>query len=146
MSLVDNKKAFFNYEVGEKYEAGMELLGPEVKSLKNRQGSLEGAFVIIRGGEAFLVGAYIPPYQPKNMPKGYDPTRARRLLLSKKEIIELATETQANKLTIVPISVYNKGTKVKLSLGLAKRKKKYDKREAIKKRDTERDLGRSLKK
>ena len=146
MSLVDNKKAFFNYEVGEKYEAGMELLGPEVKSLKNRQGSLEGAFVIIRGGEAFLVGAYIPPYQPKNMPKGYDPTRARRLLLSKKEIIELATETQANKLTIVPISVYNKGTKVKLSLGLAKRKKKYDKREAIKKRDTERVLGRSLKK
>ena len=146
MSLVDNKKAFFNYEVGEKYEAGMELLGPEVKSLKNRQGSLEGAFVIIRGGEAFLVGAYIPPYQPKNMPKGYDPTRARRLLLSKKEIIELATETQANKLTIVPISVYNKGTKVKLSLGLAKRKKKYDKREVIKKRDTERDLGRSLKK
>lgn len=145
MSLIENKKAFFNYEVGEKYEAGLELLGPEVKSLKNRQGSLEGAFVIVRGGEAFLVGAHIPPYQSNNSPKGYDPYRARRLLLSKKEIGILATETHANKLTIVPISVYNKGTKVKLSLGLARRKKKYDKREAIKKRDTERDLGRSLK-
>lgn len=145
MSLIENKKAHFNYEILEKFEAGIELLGNEVKSFKEKQGSLEGAHVIIRGGEAYLINANIPAYQPANTPREYDPYRNRKLLLTKKEIIELAKAEMTRGLTIVPISVYNKNRKLKLSLGIGKGKKKTDKRESIKKRDTERDLGRTLK-
>jgi len=145
MSLVENKKAHFNYEILEKFDAGMELFGYEVKSLKERNGSLEGAYVIVRGGEAFLINAEIPPYQPKNAPDNYDPRRNRRLLLTKKEIAEIASAEATKGLTVVPISVYSKGRKLKLSLGIGKGKKKADKRQSIKKRDTERELGRTLK-
>ena len=145
-SYAENRKVYFNYEILEKYEAGIELLGSEVKSVRGGQMSLEGAFVIIRGGEAFLINANIPPYQPKNASKDYDPLRNRKLLLTKKEIGELA-ETEKNKsLTIIPISVYNKNRKIKVSIVLAKGKKKFDKRESIKKRDTEREVRRTLKK
>ncbi len=146
MSLIENKKAYFNYEIGEKFDAGMELLGFEVKAVKNKQGSLEGAYVIVRGGEVYLINAHIPPYQPANAPKDYDPYRNRRLLLTKKEIAELSLAEGTKGLTIVPISVYNKGRKLKLSIGVGKGKKKTDKRQSIKKRDTERELGRTLKK
>lgn len=141
----ENRKARFNYEILEKYEAGIELLGAEVKSIRNGQMSLEGAFVIIRGGEAFLINANIPPYQPKNSPKGYDPLRNRKLLLTKKEIAELAGSEKNKSLTIVPISVYNKNRKIKVEIALVKGKKKFDKRETIKKRDTEREIRRTLK-
>src|SRR3972149_6028371 len=114
VSLIRNKKAFFDYEITDKYEAGVELFGFEVKSVKGSQGSLEGGQVIIRGGEAYLVGARIPAYQPKNTPKDYDPERTRKLLLTKREIERLATETSSRNLTIVPISMYSKGTKLKL--------------------------------
>jgi len=145
MSLVENKKFHLNYEILETYEAGLSLIGLEVKSLKKGQGSLDGSRVLIRGGEAFLVGATIPPYQASNTPADYDPTRPRRLLLSKKEIKELATKGEQKGLTIIPISVYNNGNKIKLKIALARGKKKYDKREDIKKHDLERDLGRTLK-
>lgn len=142
---VKNKKAGFNYEILDKYTAGMELLGTEVKAIKKGWGSLEGAHVVIRSGEAFLAGATIPPFQPANTVDGYEPTRTRRLLLQKKELSELEKSLQNKGLTIVPISMYNKGRYIKLDLALARGKKKFDKRETIKKRDVERDLGRSLK-
>lgn len=145
MALIQNKKIHLNYEITETFEAGMELFGFEVKSLRSNQGSLKGAYVIIRGDEAFLIGATIPPYQPANTPEGYDPARNRRLLLTKKEISRLLGFEKQKGLTIVPISVYNKGSKIKIEIGVAKGKKKYDKRETIKKKDTERDLKRSLK-
>ncbi|MDO8183506.1 MAG: SsrA-binding protein SmpB [bacterium] len=143
MSLVDNKKARFNYEILETMEAGLDLEGGEVKSLRRGQGTLEGSHVVIRGGEAFLVGATIPPYQPKNQPN-YEPDRARRLLLTKEQIKELVGTEQTSKLTIIPLSVYNKGRFLKLAVAIARGKKKGDKREVIKKRDVERDLRRSL--
>ncbi|MFA6177273.1 MAG: SsrA-binding protein SmpB [Candidatus Paceibacterota bacterium] len=144
-SYAENRKARFNYEFLEKYEAGIELLGTEVKSVRRGQMSLEGAFVIIRGGEAFLINANIPPFQVKNAPKDYDPLRNRKLLLTKKEIAELAGSEKNKSLTIVPISVYNKNRKIKVEIALVKGKKKFDKRETLKKRDTEREIRREYK-
>lgn len=145
MSLIQNRKAYFNYEILEKLEAGIELLGFEVKSLKKGQGSLEGSHITVCGGEAFVVNMQIPPYQPANTPKDYDPSRNRRLLLTKKEIASLVKTESQKGLTIVPLSVYNKGRKLKIEVAVARGKKKYDKRETIKKRDTEREMRRSLK-
>ncbi len=144
-SYAENRKTRFNYEILEKYETGIELLGTEVKSIRNGQMSLEGAFVIVRGGEAFLINASIPPFQPKNAPKDYDPLRNRKLLLTKKEIAELAGSEKNKSLTIVPISVYNKKRKIKVEIALVKGKKKLDKREIIKKRETDRELRREYK-
>ena len=141
----ENRKARFEYEIVEKYETGIELLGSEVKSVRGGQMSLEGAFVIIRGGEAYLINANVPPYQPKNAPKDYDPLRNRRLLLTKKEIAELAGSEKNKSLTIVPISVYNKNRKNKVEIALVKGKKKHDKRETIKKRETDREIRRQYK-
>ncbi|NLE07033.1 MAG: SsrA-binding protein SmpB [Parcubacteria group bacterium] len=145
MALIQNKKIFFNYEILEKIEAGIELFGFEVKSLKKGQGSLEGSYVTLRGGEAFVINMHIPPYQPANTPKEYDSLRNRRLLITKKEIAELTKMESQKGLTIVPISVYNKGRKVKLEIAVVRGKKQFDKRETIKKRDTERELRRNLK-
>ena len=145
MSLIQNKKAYFNYEILEKTEAGIELLGFEVKSLKKGQGSLEGSHITIRGNEAFIINMQIPPYQPANTPKDYDPLRNRRLLLTKKEISSLLEEEKQKGLTIIPLSVYNKGRKLKLEIAVVRGKKKYDKRETIKKRDTDREIRRTLK-
>ena len=141
----ENRKARFNYEILEKYEAGIELLGVEVKSIRGGQMSLEGAFVIIRGGEVFLINANIPPFQVKNTPKDYDTLRNRKLLLTKKEISELAGSEKNKSLTIVPISVYNKNRKIKVEIILVKGKKKFDKRETLKKRDTDREIRREYK-
>ena len=141
----ENRKARFDYEILEKYEAGIELLGVEVKSVRGGRISLEGAVVIARGGEAYLINSNIPPYQPKNAPKDYDPLRNRKLLLTKKEIAELAGSEKNRSLTIVPISVYNKNRKIKVGIALVKGKKKFDKREVIKKRETDRELRRQIK-
>lgn len=143
--FIFNKKASFNYELMEKLNAGIELLGFEVKSLRNKQGSLEGAHVTVRGGEAYLIGANIPPFQPKNTPKDYDPVRNRRLLLTKKEIAILGAFEGQKGLTVVPISVYNSKRKIKLEIAVARGKKQFDKREDIKRRDTEREIRRTLK-
>jgi SsrA-binding protein len=145
MPLIQNKKAHFNYEILEKIEAGIELLGFEVKSLKKGQGSLEGSHITVRGNEVFIINMQIPPYQPTNTPKDYDPTRNRRLLLTKKEISRLSGEENQKGLTIVPLSVYNKGRKLKLEIAIVRGEKKYDKRETIKRRDVEREIRRDLK-
>lgn len=144
-ALIENKKAFFDYEILEKFEAGLELLGFEVKALRNKQGSLLGARVIIRGGEAYVIGMEIPPYQPKNTPPDYDPQRTRKLLLKKDEIKYLLGKSEERGLTIVPIRVYNKGRVIKTEIGVARGKKKYDKREKIKKRESKRKIERELK-
>jgi SsrA-binding protein len=144
-SYAENRKARFNYEIVEKYEAGIELVGTEVKSVRGGQMSLDAAFVIVRGGEVFLINSNIPPFQPKNAPKDYDPLRNRRLLLTKKEINELAGNEKNKSLTIVPISVYNKNRKIKVEIALVKGKKKFDKRETIKKRETDREIRREVK-
>lgn len=143
--LLQNKKVRFNYDILETFEAGMELFGFEVKSLRKREGSLEGSHITIRGNEAFLLGATIPPYQPKNTPADYDPTRNRRLLLTKKEISKLSGLESQRGLTIVPISVYNKNRKLKLEIGVARGKKKHDKRQTIKAREDKRQMERTLK-
>ena len=146
-SYAENKKAKFDYELLDKYEAGIELLGFEVKSVRSGRANLSGTYVIVRGGEAYLVNANIPPYQAGNTPEDYDPLRTRRLLLNKKEIEALASKTEANKrLTIVPLSMYNKGRKIKLEIALAKGKKEFDKRETIKRREADREMGRAMKK
>jgi len=145
MALISNKKAYFDFEILETYEAGISLLGTEVKSIRKGQGKLEGAHVVIRGGEAFLTGASIPAFQKANAAADYDPERTRKLLLNKKQLGELYKQSEQAGLTIVPISLYNKSRKIKLEIALARGKKKTDKREAIKKRDTERELRRSLK-
>jgi SsrA-binding protein len=141
----ENRKARFDYEIADKYEAGIELLGTEVKAVRGGRMSLEGSFIIIRGGEAFLINANIPSYQPNNAPKDYDPLRNRKLLLNKKEMRELADTEKNKSLTIVPLSVYNKGRKIKISIAVAKGKKKYDKRETIKRRESNRDIERQYK-
>ena len=144
-TIIQNKKARFDFDILEEFQAGAELLGHEVKALKSGKGSLVGARVLIRGGEAFLVGATIEPYQPQNVPEGYDPDRPRRLLISKKELAKLTRSEDEKGLTIVPISWYNEGRLLKLSFGIGKGKKKTDKRETIKERDTSRELARELK-
>lgn len=145
MSLIENKKIFFNYTIEEKLEAGIELLGLEVKSLRAGHGSLEGAYIAIRGAEAFLIGSHIPPYQSSNTPKSYDPYRSRKLLITKKQIEELLGKEKVRGLTIVPISVYNKGHKIKVEIAIARGKKIHDKRESIKKREVDREVRRTLK-
>lgn len=140
-----NKKAAFEYEFLEKYEAGLVLAGHEVKSIRQGQLSLQGAFVVIAAEEAWLLNANIPPYQAKNTPAGYDPTHSRKLLLHRAEIKELLGKTAQKGLTLVPIRVYNKSGKIKLEFALARGKKQFDKREAIKKREFQRQKERVLK-
>ena len=144
-SYAENRKAYFNYEILEKYEAGIELLGAEVKSVRDGQISLDGSYVIVRGGEAYLINSNIPPYQIKNTAKDYDSLRNRKILLTKKEILELAGSEKNKSLTIMPLSVYNKGRKIKITIALVKGKKKFDKRENIKKRETDREIRREAK-
>jgi SsrA-binding protein len=146
VALIENKRIGFDYQILETIEAGLELWGFEVKSLRQGLGSLRGARVVARGGEAYLVGASIPPFQVANAPKDYDLERSRRLLLNKKEIDRVRGAESEKGLTIVPLSVYNKGRNLKISIGIARGKKKGDKREAIKERDEERQIRRSLKK
>jgi len=144
-NLIEHKRVHFDYEILEQFEAGVQLFGTEVKSLRAHQGKLEGGHITVRGGEAFLINAEIPPYQASNTKGSYEPTRNRRLLLTKKELAELSTAEEKAGLTIVPLSMYNKGRNIKLRLGIARGKKKGDKRETIKKREALRDIAREVK-
>ena len=121
-AYISNKKASFNFELLQTFEAGAVLFGYEVKSIRTGKGKLEGSHVVIRGGEAFLVGASITAFQPVNTPKSYDPERARKLLLSKKELAKLQREGEQAGLTIVPIKLYNNGRNVKLEIALVRGK------------------------
>ncbi|OGG79851.1 SsrA-binding protein [Candidatus Kaiserbacteria bacterium RIFCSPLOWO2_01_FULL_54_13] len=145
MALIENPRVKFDYQILEELEAGLELLGFEVKSLRAKHGSLKGARVIARGGEAYLVGASIPAWQIANAPKSYDPERTRRLLLSRKEIARVASAETQKGLTIVPISVYSKHRKLKLAIAIARGKKKEDKRHSIRAREEKRRIERTLK-
>ncbi|RJR13226.1 SsrA-binding protein SmpB [Candidatus Parcubacteria bacterium] len=146
MALIENKKVGLEYHLLEEIEAGLELFGFEVKSLRAGLGSLKGARIVARGGEAYLVGASIPPWQLANAPKSYDPERTRRLLLNKKEIDRVSGAESEKGLTIVPIRVYNKGRKLKLAIAIARGKKKADKRQTIRAREEKRRIDRTLKK
>ena len=146
MSLIENQRAGFDYVILETLEAGLELLGFEVKSLRAKRGSLKGARVVARGGEAYLVGATIPAWQIANAPKSFDPERTRRLLLSEKEIANIASAEGQQGLTIIPLSVYNRGRVLKLGLAIVRGKKKADKRQSIRAREEKRSAQRTLKK
>ena len=145
MAYVTNKTARRQHEITDTVRAGIELLGTEVKSIRNGKATLTGARVLIRGGEAFLVGASVPPHQEKNGVPGYDRERTRRLLLNRKEIRRLLTRTEAGNLTLIPLTIYNCNRVLKLDIGVARKKNARDKRETIKKRDNERSLRRELK-
>lgn len=143
--LSENKKAYFDYEILEKFEAGISLFGQEVKSLKTRATNLAGTYVIIKNEEVFWVGANIQPYQPRNIGANYNPQRDRKLLLKKSEIKYLIGKSKQGGLTLIPLRLYTKDSKIKLEFGVAKRKKKIDKREILKKRAIEREIQRELK-
>lgn len=145
MSYAENKKAFFDYQILEKFEAGIVLEGQEVKAVKTGKANIAGSYVKILGNEGYLVGATISPYQPKNIFYDYDPQRSRKLLLTKKELNYLMGKTKERGLTLIPLKIFEKNNKIKLSLGLAKHKKKADKRETIRKREEERKIKRELK-
>ena len=144
MAYVTNRTARRDYDILDTVRAGISLLGTEVKSVRDGKASLAGARVLIRGGEAFLVGATIPPHQEKNA-RGYDPERTRRLLLQRKEIVRLHTQTEMKGLTLVPIRVYNCNRVLKVDVGIARKRHARDKREVLKKRDTERSIRRQLR-
>lgn len=145
MSYAENRRAFHDYEILEKFEAGIILEGHEVKSVKTGKLSIKGSYVKVLDGEVFLVGAVISPYQPKNTPNDYDPQRDRKLLLNKKEITGLIGKSKEKNLTIVPLKVYTKRSIIKIEIGLAKARKKYDKRASIRKKEEERKIDRVLK-
>lgn len=140
-----HRRAHFDYEILDTFEAGLVLLGTEVKSIRAGRATLEGGHVVIRGGEAHLVGITIPPFQIPNAPRGYDPERTRKLLLTPKELVRLERETEKAGLTAVPLKLYNSKQKIKLEIALARGKKKADKRQTIQKREVKRDIERTLK-
>lgn len=144
-TYIKNRKAHFNFEILETFEAGLVLLGTEAKSIRNSKANLEGSHVIIRGGEAFLVGASITEYQPANTPKSYDKERTRKLLLSKKQLAHIEQQTEKAGLTAIPLRLYNSGRNIKLEVAIARGKKKFDKRQTLKERDSKRDIDRTLK-
>jgi len=146
----ENKKAYFNYQILEKFEAGISLIGQEVKAIKMGRINLAGSYVVLRNEEVFLIGANIPPYQPKNAPPDYNPERLRKLLLKKSEIKYLIGKVKEKGLTLIPLKVYtNKGKmtsgRIKLEFGIAKGKRKFDKRELIKKREMDKEIRKELK-
>jgi len=144
--LAENKKAYFNYEILEKFEAGIALIGQEVKSLKTRGVNLAGNYVVLKNEEVFWVGANIAPYQPKNAPPDYTPERSRKLLLRKSEIKYLIGKSKQKGLTLIPLKLYTtRSGKIKLEFAIVKGKKKFDKKEQIKKREIEREIDKELK-
>jgi len=145
--ILENKKALFDYSILEKFEAGIVLLGLEVKSIKTGKMNLRGSFVVINQSptEVSLIGANIPPYQPNNTPDDYDPKRSRKLLLKKAEIKHLIGKSREKGLTMVPIKVYTIKGKIKIEFAIVRGKKKFDKREQIKKRQSKKDIERIMK-
>lgn len=141
--LANNKKAYHDYFVLEELEAGIELIGPEVKSLRQNNASFNNAFVDIEGGETYIYGLHIKPYSHGNIWNG-DPDRRRKLLLHKKEILKLSQQKSEKGCTIVPLELYFSNGRVKVKIALCKGKKLYDKRNAIKERDIKRDVERDF--
>lgn len=142
--ISNNKKAFHDYFIEEKMEAGIELFGTEVKSVRAGSVNLKDSYVSLKTGEAILIGMHISPYEQGNI-FNKDPLRERRLLLHKKEIMRLIGKTKEKGYSLIPLSVYFSGSKVKIELGLARGKKDYDKRESIAERDAKRNMERAVK-
>jgi SsrA-binding protein len=140
---ISNKRAFYDYEIGERIEAGINLNGAEVKAVKSEHADLTGSFVRIMGSEAYLVNAKIFPL-PYARPQDYDESRTRKLLLHKKEIISLKNRAEGSNMTLVPISLYDKNGLIKLEVGIGKGKRKFDKKEAKKRADIARDIEQEL--
>jgi SsrA-binding protein len=146
MSIVQNKKAYHNYEILEKIEAGIVLFGYEVKAVRAGHISLDGSYILIdKIDRVFLVGVNIKPLQIANIPDSYNETRQRELLLKRKQVKELKEKLEIPGHTLFPISVYNKEGLIKVEIGLGKGKKKFDKRDDIKKREGEREMRRVFK-
>ncbi len=139
-----NRKAFYNYTIGDRFEAGINLFGAEVKAVRLGHADLTSSFVRIIGSEAYLVNAKIFPYEYAR-PEQYDPNRTRKCLLHKKQIISLKSKTEGSALTLVPVSLYTKGNLIKLELALAKSKKKFEKKQTLKKKDLDREIEEALK-
>ena len=140
--VATNRKAFHEYHILETFEAGVQLKGSEVKSIREGKASLKQAYILIRKGEAWLKGSHIASYSHTGS-EGHEPVRDRKLLLHKKEIQRIGSKLAEKGLTAVPTKLYFKGGLIKLEFGLAKGKKLYDKRETKKKRDVERDIQRA---
>ena len=140
-----NKKAHFDFDILETFEAGLVLLGTEVKSIRAGRAKLDGGHIVVRGGEAYLVNTSIAAFQPINTPKSYDPERVRKLLLSQKQLALLHRETEQSHLTAIPLSLYSNGRKIKLEMAIARGKKKADKRQSIKQRESDREINRTIK-
>jgi len=143
--LAKNRRAAFDYKLLDKYNAGIVLTGQEVKSVKTGHISLKGGFVTLKKNELYLTNATIPPYKYSGELKNYDPTRSRKLLLKKSEIKSLIGKIHARGLTLVPIQVYTKKRLIKLQFAVAQGKKQYDKREDLKKKESQRKIKRTLK-
>jgi len=141
----ENKKAGFDYEMLEKFEAGIVLFGQEVKSIKTGHINLSGSYVSLNTGEPFLLGVKVPPYQPNNAGADYNTERQRKLLLNKKEIDYLIGKTKTKGFSLIPLKIYDNNGRIKLEFALAKGKRKYDKKEKIKGRDVEREVNRELR-
>lgn len=142
--VANNKKAFFDYFIEEKYEAGIELFGTEVKSVRMGKCSVKEAFIRIEDGEVYVYGMHISPYEKGNI-FNKDPLRIKKLLMHKYEINKISARIQQKGYTLVPLSVYLKGSLVKVEVGLARGKKNYDKRECIAKKDADREVMQALK-
>ena len=142
--ISNNKKAYHDYFIDEKIEAGIELFGTEVKSIRAGGINLKDSYVSLKTGEAILIGMHISPYEKGNI-FNRDPLRERRLLLHKKEIMRLIGKIKEKGYSLIPLSVYFIGSKVKVELGLARGKKAYDKREAIAERDAKRNMDRAIR-
>lgn len=142
--IANNKKAYFDYFIEEKYEAGIELFGTEVKSLRMGKCSIKESFIRIEGGEVYVYGMHIAPYEKGNI-FNKDPLRVRKLLLHQREILKLSGEIAQKGYTLVPLQVYFKGSLVKVEIGLAKGKKLYDKRETLAKKDQRREAEKEFK-
>ncbi len=140
---ITNKRAFFDYEILDRFEAGINLYGAEVKAVRLGHADLTGSFVRITGSEAYLINAKIFPYE-YSRPENYDERRTRKLLLHKKEIVALKSKTEGQNLTLVPVSLYTTKSFIKLEIALGKGKKQYDKKESIKKKDIQRELEQEL--
>jgi SsrA-binding protein len=142
--VASNRRARFDYEILDTFEAGIELRGPEVKSLRAGKASLNEAYAMLRGGEAFLVNAHINPYEQAGR-ENADPRRERRLLLHKREILRLQGQVAERGRTLVPLALYFRGGRAKIELALARGKRRFDKRETIRRREEEREVARALR-
>ena len=145
MSIVENRKALHDYFIEERYEAGLSLAGWEVKAIRAGRAQLKEAYVILRNGEVYLIGAHITPLTAASTHVSADPTRSRKLLLHAEEIRELIGKVERAGYTLVPLDLHYSGGRVKLNVGLARGKKQYDKRETEKKKEWQREQQRLIK-